>query len=396
MRIIFFSTAYPDSAAPQRGSYNAEMCRSLAVGHDVEVICPRPWWQRQAGSVESLEAGHAVRAEYPRFCYPPRILRGLHGQCMWWSVRSTIRRVAQRFKPDCMLSYWSYPDTAAALRAAKHLTVPLVAMVGGSDVLLLAQSASIRRRVLDALHGADAVVAVSANIERALVDLGLPAKKVHLIYRGVDSAQFFPGDRQASRSRLGIAADERVLLWAGRMVPVKGLDVLLDACRLLQKRDCGFSLYLVGDGPLRRELTMNAAGLAERVHFVGPVAHAGLADWYRAADLTVLPSRSEGVPNVLIESHACGTPFVASRVGGIPEITSDDHDRLVPPDDAPMLAEAIASALDHASPDRSRLSQRVPTLTDSAELLLDVMRRLAEQRGRSVGRSRLTDSSVCI
>jgi glycosyltransferase involved in cell wall biosynthesis len=131
------------------------------------------------------------------------------------------------------------------------------------------------------------------------------------------------------------------------MVYVKGLDVLLTAASLLRGRIKRFRLYLLGDGVERRTLESLAArgGLDEFVRFVGYVDHSALPLWFRAANVVVLPSRSEGIPNVLLESIACGTPFVASDVGGIAEIADKRLDRLVRPDDPQALASAIAAAL---------------------------------------------------
>ena len=111
--------------------------------------------------------------------------------------------------------------------------------------------------------------------------------------------------------------------------------------------------------------------LSEMIPFVGGVGQAQLGDWYRAADLTVLPSRSEGIPNVLRESQACGTPFVASRVGGIAEIADARTDRLVPPEDPTALANAI-----EAFPATPRLAERVPSSMSwksSAEALISIL-----------------------
>src|SRR5437763_12347629 len=118
-------------------------------------------------------------------------------------------------------------------------------------------------------------------------------------------------------------------------------------------------LYVVGGGPERAALERRIAeiGLAERVHFVGALRHHELPDWFRAADATVLPSRSEGIPNVLRESLACGTPFVATRVGGIPEISQTAANRLVPVDDYAALAAALAQTLGEAFPERSRVER---------------------------------------
>src|SRR4029079_13229107 len=115
-------------------------------------------------------------------------------------------------------------------------------------------------------------------------------------------------------------------------------------------------------------------GLAERVTMLGAVPHAKLADYYRAADLTVLPSLSEGVPNVLMESIACGTPFVASNVGGIPEIADPDMDCLVPPADPPALARGIEQHLNIKRCDCRRARRFEPmTVSESARRLSRVL-----------------------
>src|SRR5205823_13305599 len=191
------------------------------------------------------------------------------------------------------------------------------------------------------------VIAVSEDLRSKVIELGIPGEKVHVVSRGLNTQLFFPGDRLLARRRLGISQDGRAILWVGRMVPVKGLDVLLAACAELRDRGEAFHLYLAGDGPLRTflETDVRRRGLGEMVSFLGARPQDELPDWYRAADVTVLPSRSEGVPNVLRESLACGTPFVASRVGGIPEIDGGPSSQLAPPNDPLLLAQAIAHNL---------------------------------------------------
>jgi glycosyltransferase involved in cell wall biosynthesis len=202
-------------------------------------------------------------------------------------------------------------------------------------------------RTAEALRRADVVLAVSQNLGAKVIELGADPSQVHVCPQGVDTGLFSPGNQAEARGRLGIPTEGWVVLWVGGMVPVKGLDVLLAACSELVGRGTDFHLYLVGDGPLRRalEAESRSRGLSGRIHFVGRRPNDQLPDWYRAADLTVLPSWSEGLPNVLRESLACGTPFVASRVGGIPEIAGADAGRLVDPGDPVALAEAIGRAL---------------------------------------------------
>src|SRR5262249_51981196 len=111
----------------------------------------------------------------------------------------------------------------------------------------------------------------------------------------------------------------------------------------------------------------------------GVVPHDRLPDWYRAADLTVLPSHSEGVPNVLREALACGTPFVASRVGGIPELAGEPWGRLVRPGDAADLVDGLARSLAEL-PFPGPPPARPLGWEESAEALLQVIRTLVPQR----------------
>ena len=301
---------------------------------------------------------------------------------MWYSLRRTIMEQLRLFRPDAVVGYWTHPDGECAARIAG---VPSAVMVGGSDVLLLSRNAVRRRRILDVLRAADVVVPVSEDLKTKLVSMGVVADKVHVVPRGVDTSRFLPGDRQASRRKLGIPQGLPVLLWVGRMVPVKGVDVLVDACGRMRDGGVPFHLYLVGTGELRKALAhrVERLDLSGRVTFAGPVRHGDLPDWYRSADVTVLPSRSEGIPNVLRESLACGTPFVASRVGGIPEIAQEGYSWLVPPDRPQELAAALTEALGHRDSIGAHGRKSVSSWADSADALVRALQPLVAADGQN-------------
>jgi glycosyltransferase involved in cell wall biosynthesis len=387
MRLLLLTNAYPSPFQPTRGVFNRELINALARNHQVRVLAPISWIEEwQAGGTRALTADRravidGISVEYPRYYYTPKILRGQYGWFMWHSVRRCVGRVMAEFKPQAVIGYWAHPDGEAAVRAARLVGVPAVVMVGGSDVLVLAQNRGRRRRIVRVLQAADAVVTVGQDLKEKLVPFGVDEGKVHVVHRGVDTERFAPGDRLEARHRLGLAANGSVILWVGRMVPVKGLDVLLGACRRLRDRAVAYHLYLVGDGPLRLKLQAQCAsqGLTGNVSFAGLVSHDQLADWYRAADVAALPSRSEGVPNVLREAHACGTPFVASRVGGIPEIAAAGVDRLVPPDDAAALADALMQALNERQSLPAASFHNV-SWSESAEALERLLRSLVEPK----------------
>jgi glycosyltransferase involved in cell wall biosynthesis len=354
LKLWFISNVFPSPYHPTRGTFNLEFVRALARHHIVRVIAPVAWVDelRSRALGNFVCPGWRQRKQdgflvyHPRYYYTPLILRTWYGSYFWHSVRPTVNHLFETERPDGVLGYWAHPDGEAAIRIAREAGVPAVVMVGGSDVLILTQDEKRRQRVLNVLYDADAVIAVSRHIKTKLIAQGIPAAKIHVVYRGVDG-KFAPGDASAARRHLGIPDTTPVLLWVGRMVPVKGLDVLLEASQIIQERGVDYHLYLLGDGPLRSTLVAQcrALNLTKNVTFVGPVEHERLPDWYRGANLTVLSSHSEGVPNVLLESLASGTPFVATRVGGIAEIAQGQPTRLVPPGNSPALAEAIMEAL---------------------------------------------------
>ena len=385
MKILFLSTVFPNAIEPSLGCFNDLLVRALAIGHQVEVVSPIPWVNLVRGYRRGLRvpmyqriadpAGFGIH--YVPFLYPPKILRSRYCAFYWSSIAGTVQSLIRTHRPELIIGYWAHPDGEAAVRIGRLVGAPSSVIIGGSDVLLVTRKPSRRRRVQAVLQATDAVITVNDDLKEAVMRLGIRADKVHVWHQGIDVSRFRPGDRFLARQKLSIPVSARVIVWVGRMVSVKGLDILLRACLRLRTRDVDYHLYLIGDGPLRRELTAQteAGGLSRHVTFEGPKLHDELPDWYRSADLTVLPSRSEGLPNVLRESLACGTPFVASNVGGICEIGDETCSILVPPEDPEALAEAIEQGLCRwDSAGRPEIVPRFLTWEESAESLLRILK----------------------
>jgi glycosyltransferase involved in cell wall biosynthesis len=360
MRILAMTNLYPNPYQPHRATFNRHQFRILGRRHPVRVIAPIAWtdeFKARRGGAAPLAPGRRVThdeltVDHPRYIFPPKIARRWYGHCYYASVRRTFRRAVREFRPDLVFTPWAYPDGWAAVRLAREARLPVVLQVHGSDILVLAQTAGRRKRTAEAVRGADGVVAVSHDLASHLVRMGVEPSKVRVIHDGVDRALFAPGDKFRERAILNLPTEERLILFVGNLVPVKGVDVLLRACVGPALRDEGVRLVIVGQGPLRAALEELAdeLGIVGRVRFLGPVPHAELPRWFRAADVFVLPSHSEGVPNVLLEASACGTPWVASRVGGIPEIAHLGVSRMVTPNAPAELALAIRETL--AAPPR--------------------------------------------
>jgi D-inositol-3-phosphate glycosyltransferase len=224
-------------------------------------------------------------------------------------------------------------------------------------------------QVVDA---ADRLVANTDQEAEQLIGLyGADPARVAVANPGVDLETFRPGDRTAARARLGLPQHAQVLMFAGRIQPLKAPDILLRLTAELVRRDpqrYRDVVAVVVGGPSGTGLAephhltrlARQLGIADRTRFVKPVGQAQLADWYRAADIALVPSYNESFGLVAVEAQACGTPVVAAEVGGL--VTAVRHGEsglLVPGHDPADYATACARLLDNpALLDRMRLGAR--------------------------------------
>jgi D-inositol-3-phosphate glycosyltransferase len=177
----------------------------------------------------------------------------------------------------------------------------------------------------------DRLIASTTEEADELVDLyGAERSRVRTIAPGVDLDVFTPGASADARRRLGLGIERPTLLFVGRIQPLKAPDLLLRAAALLRSAHPDLQVVVLGapSGSVLREPTWlarlaSALELESTVRFVPPVSREVVADYYRAADLTVVPSYNESFGLVALESQACGTPVVAAAVGGLPTAVAD-------------------------------------------------------------------------
>lgn len=201
----------------------------------------------------------------------------------------------------------------------------------------------------------DAVVAVSPAVARELADARVaPEARVHVIPLGLDLERFRSvGVQPTLRRALTVSEGVPLIGTVGRLVPIKGLDIFVDAAALIHRALPAAHFIIVGDGPLRAELTRRAraAGLSGQVHFLG--WRRDLEALYPDLDLLMLTSLNEGTPVSIIEAMAAGRAVVATRVGGVGDVIEDGATGvLVPPRDPVALAAAALSLL--REPERRR------------------------------------------
>jgi len=345
LKLLVTTNLFPTPWDPLRGAFNRQQFERLGQRHEVHVLTAVDFRERLAGVRGPVEVP-GVRRDHFTFVFPPGIGRALHAGCWFASLLLQHGRRLRAEKYDAILASWAYPDAVASGWLARRLGIPYVVKVHGSDLNVMADAALRRPQIAAALRRAGAVVAVSRALADKAVALGAEPARVHAIYNGVDEQLFSPGSREAARQRLGLGVEQPLLLYVGNLKSTKGCLDLLEAFPAVLAQRPQASLVYAGAGACRDELLARAAalGCAERVSLVGAVPHGKLADWFRAADLLCLPSHNEGVPNVVLEAMSCGTPVVASRVGGIPEVLPEFAGILVPAREPAALAEALLDA----------------------------------------------------
>lgn len=194
------------------------------------------------------------------------------------------------------------------------------------------------------------IIVTSEDMKEWWAKTGAPASRMVLIPHGIDTEIFHPIPN--ARSLLGISDQKRIILYVGRLSHEKGIHYLLEAVHSVRKTIPGVELHLVGDGPFKEQLIQLARQLQmeEQVIFHGWVDQPNLPLYYSAADVTVLPSLSEGLPRTMLEALACGSPFIGTRITGIVDhVRHGETGLLVNPRDIAALANQVLLLLQDVS-----------------------------------------------
>jgi glycosyltransferase involved in cell wall biosynthesis len=318
--------------------------RALEAGPFFEVVIAT--FQRPARSTPGSPGGmeqfleKAAQSSVPVHCIP-------EGFPFDARVLGHLREIVRRVQPDLIQTH--APKSAFLTRMSGLCrTVPWIAFHHG-------YTATLRRSPVYnylnrwSLGAAAKIVTVSHAFEKQLCDQGARMELITVLHNAVEvprgDSRLSPDARSQKKRDLGLSPDEKVILSVGRLSKEKGqIDLVAALGELKQIRpDLPARVMLVGDGPDQPKILMAAesAGLTNALTFVGHVAD--VSPYYQAADVVVIPSLSEGSPNVLLEAMAWGVPVVATLVGGIPEMVQHGKDALLV---SPREPVAMASAID--------------------------------------------------
>jgi glycosyltransferase involved in cell wall biosynthesis len=356
--VVMVTTSYPRFPGDSVGTFMEPIARSVAArGHEVHVVAP--WHPLVTRPAEE----HGIRFHFYR--YAP--LRSLNVFGYAAAMRADVslrgaayvaaplalaagwreaRRVARQHRATVMHGHWVIPGGITAAVAAPWL--PLVVSLHGSDVFVAEQLRPARVAARRAFRRAGFVTACSDDLARRAMGLGADPERMETVPYGVDVERFHPDAAVRAARRRELSVGERVPLCvaAGRLVRKKGFEYLIDALPDVP----GGVLALAGEGTLRDELRQRAeaAGVSERVRFLGNQSQDRVGEYFAAADVICAPAvrddsgNVDGLPNVVLEAMASATPLITTAAGGIGAVVEDGRTGVIVPE---RDARAIASAM---------------------------------------------------
>jgi glycosyltransferase involved in cell wall biosynthesis len=374
-RVVMVATSYPRFPGDTVGTFMEPIAHGIADrGHEVHIVLPwHPRWQRPAregnvhfhlfryAPVPALNVfGYAGALEADvRLRSAALVAAPLAAGAGWREAGA----VAARIDATGMHGHWIVPGgvIAAAAAAAR----PLVISLHGSDVYVAERHRAVGRAARWAFRRAGFVTACSDDLRRRGIALGAAEARSATVPYGVDAGRFRPDSaaRNTVRHEWRLPPGAEVVFAAGRFVRKKGFEHVIDAVARLAPSRPDLHLVLAGGGDLEHELRarISTAGLGTRVILPGVLPQAAVAAALAASDVAVVPSvrdaagNVDGLPNVVLESLASGTPLVATPAGGIGAVVRQGETGvLVPEGDSEALATVLARLLDNPD-ERARL-----------------------------------------
>ena len=327
LRILTFTTLYPNAARPEQGVFVENRLRQLLTSDEISarVLAPVPYFPfrgerfgRYAAFAKAprSETRFGIEIDHPRFLTIPKLGMAASPFLLYAGSRPAVARMLRAGQVfDLIDAHYFYPDGVAAVMLGRAFNLPVAVTARGSDINVIPDYAVPRRLIRWAAGHADGLIAVSCTLAAKLSELGIERSRITVLRNGVDPALFRPtapfgGQDRTPPSPLAVSV--------GNLVPLKGHDLAISTLSEIPE----LSLWIVGAGPERNRLETLARslGVQKRVSFLGVIPHERMPEIYSAANILILASEREGWPNVLLEAMACGARVVATNVSDVPNI----------------------------------------------------------------------------
>ncbi len=360
LKLLVLSRMYPSKIDPYLGIWVHEQVKTLVKneGCKVAVISPRPYCPALISRLKQRWSGYfntplfdiveGIPVYYPRYHrLPGKHFHGLSCYTLYYGIRALAEKMNKEFDPDILHCHAATPDGYAGLLLKRALKIPVVCTLHGADINNYPFYDSIAmNNTKHLIKNADQLLPVCKDLKDRTIKLAIPKNDPQVLYNGCDlgTFRFDESKRRAVREKLKLDGDIVALVFVGALIERKGISELMEAFIASARNDLRLHLIIVGNGPkkdfINRIVYKN--NLGDRVHMVSDQQHNNIPLYMCAGDIFIMPSRSEGLPVVVIEAMACERPVITTNVSGNPEIVSDGETGiLVNKGDVGALGRAI-------------------------------------------------------
>ena len=311
---MIITNLYPLPWEPNRATFNRQQFAQLDNEFNKSVLVPIAFseWFAHRKKIKQTE-----NLRYVPYFYLPKIGRRFYSAFMFLSILMHSGWWLANKKPKIILASWAFPEAVAASWLSKLFSCRFFFKVHGSDINLHGKIPARAQQIVKAAKKASGILSVSKALADEMVGMGIERKKISVIYNGVDHQKF------GVETKVPLSGD--YLLYVGNLKHDKGVVELIKGFANICENHPALHLVYAGSGVEKKCLAelSKELNITNKVQLLGAVEHDKLPALITNAKALVLPSYNEGVPNVVLEAMACGTPVLATRVGGIPEVVDE-------------------------------------------------------------------------
>lgn len=339
-KILMISNMYPSLQCPRFGIFISREVEALSSYCKVTVFSPRAFFRKKE---ETVKLNENVEVKYPRyFPLPGRFFNFIKGLWFFLFLFLPVLKLKSSFNFNLIHAQRIFPEGVAAVLLGKVFNKRVVVAARGSDINFNIGKFLIEKQIGFVFKKADKVVVVSKSLKEKVKKIGAKDSKIFLMQKGVDRQMFNISDKNKARKKINLPEGKIIILYVGNFVMVKNPLALVNAFIDIKNKD-KYLFVMIGDGPLKKEVEaeINKNNFSSFFILTGNIQPADIPLWMNAADMLVLPSLNEGMPNVLYEAFACGLPVIASSVGGVPEIIEKGVNGLLFDVNSDRLSEKI-------------------------------------------------------
>lgn len=346
MKVLVLSHLYPNHCQPHFGVFIQREVKALSRLCSIRVIAPVPLNFFKKMTPEEIKVSDTLIVYYKKYLPLPGIsFLPFKGRWFYIFLKKLVLKIKESFNFDIIHAHMVYPTGFCAVLLGKMLQKPVVISIRGADINKLSKHKIIRKMIIYTLQKACTIIVVSESLRQRVLALGIDKEKVKLMAKGVDLEKFKPLDRRATRKKLKLPFDKTVVLSIGHLIPRKNPLGVIDSFLCIPEAERKNYLFIwIGEGPLEKQVRqrIKEKGLESNFKLAGRISPDDIPFWINAADMFILASLSEGMPNVLYEAFACQIPVIATAVDGAREIIKNNENGvLIKPSNPKELVNAI-------------------------------------------------------